>query len=81
MVLSDSVQVNSVGWDPRLEGMTQDVIHIKDPSGPGTKPLTALQAKYLTMPNRANPILVVCTSGGLVVGFVFYKLFVLNLNL
>ncbi|KHN85069.1 WD repeat-containing protein 54 [Toxocara canis] len=55
-------QVNTVNWDPKMEGFTSDTIPIKN--GDCDKPLIVLQAKYCMPLLRSFPLLVIASPEG-----------------
>uniref|UniRef100_F1LAQ6 WD repeat-containing protein 54 n=1 Tax=Ascaris suum TaxID=6253 RepID=F1LAQ6_ASCSU len=54
-------QVNTINWDPKMEGFTSDTIPIKDADN--DKPLIVLQAKYCLPACRSFPLLVIASPG------------------
>ncbi|MFH4980124.1 hypothetical protein AB6A40_006833 [Gnathostoma spinigerum] len=58
-------QVNTVMWDPRMEGFNCDMIPIKD--GAFEKPVLVLQVKYCIPACCTSPLLVIASTCGAMV--------------
>ena len=58
-------QINTVSWDGRLEGFTNNTLPVKEPSN--CNALTVIQLKYLWPKCRQLPLLIVATNEGFLV--------------